>query len=290
MELNHLKYFYEVARAGSFTRASKVLRVSQPSISKMIKHLEEQHDVKLFDRGRRQVTLTQTGRRFFESCEQIFREVDGLAGFLANSREECSGELLIGASDNLCNHVLPKILIAFGKAHPKVTTKLFAGTSEDIKANLLAGRADLGVFYTPATEPAFEQERLAFIPFVLVTARPATFEELKQLPCVGSRVVDYSRPYPALRMLQSVGLRPTTFFETNNQETQKRMVLEGYGYTLVPRHMVLAEVASRKLHIVKAPKRIGAHIILCRKRGRSLPKPALLFQEVLRATLREGRE
>src|SRR5689334_13386897 len=114
MELNHLKYFYEVARLGSFTKASRALRISQPSISKMVKLLEGRQNVKLLDRSKRGgVHLTPTGKRFFESCISIFGEVETLKNVVDHEKVECAGDLAIGASDNICNYMVPDILEPF---------------------------------------------------------------------------------------------------------------------------------------------------------------------------------
>ena len=72
MELNHLKYFYEVARAGSFTAAARNLRVSQPSLSKTVALLEAREKIQLLERSKKGVTLTKIGMEVYTRCEKIF--------------------------------------------------------------------------------------------------------------------------------------------------------------------------------------------------------------------------
>lgn len=282
IELSHLRHFYEVARQGNFTRASKKLQVSQPSVSKTVSLLENRLDSRLLDRGRKGITLTPTGRRLFDSCQTIFQELEQAARDLATQRQECTGDLLVGASDNLCNYLLPPLLGHFMTKHPKVTPRLYAGTSDDIKRQLLDGALDLGLFYTPTKEPALETERLGHVEFWLVTAARNARTPLKDLVCVGSRAVDYHRPYPALRMLEQLGIRPARFFETNSQETQKRMVLAGYGYTLIPEHMVRDELKKGALHRIKTQRKVGYDVLACKRKGRTLSRPASLFLELVK--------
>jgi DNA-binding transcriptional LysR family regulator len=297
MELNHLRYFYEVAKSGSFTAASKTLRVSQPSISKIIKILEDRENVKLFDRGKKGVTLTEAGRTFLESCQCIFQEIENLRANVRTQREDCVGDLSIGASDNLCNYVLPKLFVEFWKKYPRVRVNLFNGTSNAIKNEVSNGNAELGLFFTHTKDIAFAIEKLACVEFVIVcaaanqllakAARNRNFDPaiLEQAFYIGSRIADYERPYPTLNMLKQIGVKPRLFFETNNQETQKRMALEEYGYTIVPRYIVKHELKTKQLLEIKAPRPIGADLYLIRRKNRTPSKPAQVFESYLKERL-----
>ena len=76
MDLESLKSFYHVAKEGSFSRAAKVLHVSQPAMSVRIKTLETELGERLFDRARQGVALTEAGAVLFESAEKIFGDVE----------------------------------------------------------------------------------------------------------------------------------------------------------------------------------------------------------------------
>jgi DNA-binding transcriptional LysR family regulator len=292
MELNHLRYFHEVARAGSFTHAARTLRVSQPAISKIVRGLEEREGVRLFERNRRGITLTDEGRLFFARCEAIFGEVRALREDLATSRHEVAGDLALGASDNLCNYVLPALLSEFWQRHPKVRVKLFNGTSEAIQHELRAGRAELGLFFapTPARDRQLRSEPLAFVEFALVCSaknvrlRGGRFDpaRLREFYFIGSRREDYAQPFPALKMLRSIGVEPNLFFETNSQETQKRMALREYGFTLLPHYMVKAELAKGTLRRIRTPEKLGTEVHLVQRQARALSRPAALLADELR--------
>ena len=127
MQLNHLYYFYTVAKLNSFTRASKELRVSQPSISKIIRQLEEAQGSRLLDRSRRgEMSLTETGEIFFTHCKRIFDELKNLQQHISNQAHECIGPLRIAASDNLCNYVLPEIVEGFAREQAVLKFEYFA--------------------------------------------------------------------------------------------------------------------------------------------------------------------
>ena len=101
MELNHLKYFYFVAKYESFTAASKSLRVAQPAVSKMVSNLEESLGYQLFDRVGRKIRLTKSGSDLYRRCEVIFAEVAEIEVGLKRKRHQAGGPLLFGATDSI---------------------------------------------------------------------------------------------------------------------------------------------------------------------------------------------
>ncbi len=295
MEVSHLRYFYEVAKHQSFTKAAKSLRVSQPAISKMIRQLEHANDVQLFHRDKRRSTLTDIGKLYFERCKTIFGEIENLKTLTREHQEECVGTLAIGASDNLCNYWLPELLGRFCKTHSKVNVRLLSGTSSEIKNAILDDALECGLFYTPLTteeERTLSLQTLRWVEFVLVVSsanktvgRKFRIEDFRTgIRYIGSRAADYRQAYPALKMHQILGLEPGRFIETNNQETQKRLVLANQGYTIVPRHMVDAELKRGTLRQVELPKKIGSPVFFARKKNRVLSKVARAFREHLEKT------
>ncbi len=288
MQLDRLRYFHAVARAGSFTKAARQLRVSQPSVSKTVRLLEEHEGVTLLDRtGRGGVALTPAGRRFLASCEVIFDEIEGLRRAVIADREECVGHLKVGASDNVCNYLMSTLLTPFLTRHPKLSVAVFSGTSDAIAKEILEGDDELGVFYTQPRDARLIARPLCFVEFVAVAGgrRQLTRRDLQRLPYVGSRTADYVKRYPAMRMLRSLGVDPTVIVETNNQETQKRLALAGLGYTVVPKFMVEKEVTHGEAVLAKLGKRIGSPIFLITRKGRTLSRPAEVFEAHLRATI-----
>jgi DNA-binding transcriptional LysR family regulator len=284
MELNHLKTFYEVAKRGGFTSAARALRVSQPALSRAVRLLEESEGVRLFERGRQGVTLTEEGRIFFDACARIFRELEVLRTAASRGAGEVTGELSIAASDNLCNYVLPRLLPAFQRAHPRVRTRIFSGTSEQILGELRAQESEVGLFYTEVRDHrAFDCTPLWDVEFVAVCSAGLGTAGFETLGFVGSRAADYAKAYPALAMLRSAGIEPRTVVETNNQETQKQLVLAGLGYTLVPRHMVDEDLRAGRLRRLKTARTLKGTVYFVRKKGRAESRAAQKWRETLRS-------
>src|SRR5690606_10163468 len=106
LELNHLRYFYEVARAGSFTEAARKLHISQSALSKAVSLLEQSEGVRLFERSKRGVTLTAVGAEVFQKSAGIFEAVREIQNACRGTKEICEGHLHFGASDHVTNYLL----------------------------------------------------------------------------------------------------------------------------------------------------------------------------------------
>ncbi len=144
MELRHLRYFVAVAEALSFTKAAENLHLAQPSLTRQIKDLEAEIEVRLVDRSGKRISLTQEGesflldaRRLLAECAQSVQAVQRL------SRGE-SGQLNIGYVANIYHDLLPATLGAFRKAYPRTALNLFDMTPAEQYRALDEHQIDLG--------------------------------------------------------------------------------------------------------------------------------------------------
>jgi DNA-binding transcriptional LysR family regulator len=124
MELRHLRYFIAVAEELHFHRAAERLHVSQPPLSQQIKQLEEEVEVRLFERSTRWVRLTSAGRLFLEHARQVLMEVDGA---VLAARQTIGGErnrLSVACTPWAGYIVIPNILSRFSEQHPNVRLEI----------------------------------------------------------------------------------------------------------------------------------------------------------------------
>jgi DNA-binding transcriptional LysR family regulator len=295
MELSYLRYFYEVAHTGSVTKAARNLRISQPSVSKIIRLLEHREGTRLFQRDRRGMKLTREGELYFSHCQRIFSEVERLKQSVHEEKKGLSGELRFGASDNLCMHILPPILKKFRARYPAVKISLYAGTSQGILEEIRERRCEFGLFYTATAEERYETEVLAMVPFRLVMSRELAKNaglisgfnraRLKELDFVGSRILDYQRRYPVLGMLRSLGLDPIARIEVNQHEVQKKLVLNGMGYSFFPAPMVEPDIRAKKLFSVDLPRSVESPLLWATRRGWSMTPVAERFKSLFQSEL-----
>ncbi len=152
MDILHLTYFLEVARYKSFTKASKALHVSQPSISKVIKTLENELDVVLLERSGREVELTDAGEAVLKRAQRVVGEFKNLSAELADVIQLKRGEITIGLPPMIGSRFFPKIITDFRQAFPLVQIKLIEEGAKQVEAGVQNGTLDLGVIVLPASK------------------------------------------------------------------------------------------------------------------------------------------
>jgi DNA-binding transcriptional LysR family regulator len=139
--------FQEVARLKSFTKASQVLFISQPSISKHIKLLEEQYKVSLFERKGNTIELTNEGKILYDALLKAKAIEKQLEFDISTSRnpQEAKGELKLGASTTVALYIIPSVLSDFHQKYPNVSITLVNRNSENVLKALLDHEIDIGI-------------------------------------------------------------------------------------------------------------------------------------------------
>ncbi|MBI3534255.1 MAG: substrate-binding domain-containing protein, partial [Deltaproteobacteria bacterium] len=191
-------------------------------------------------------TMLASGKRAFIAwnwiISNIFMKLLVLRALQRLLKKGWVGNLSLGASDNLCNYVLPSLFGKFCKLYPQIKVNLLSSTSREIKNELLTRYLELGIFYTHPREAHFLTKKIGFVEFVIIVPGKRRPNDLYQAPHIGCGGVEYVKSYPVLKMLKYLGIHPDIEFEVSSQETQKRLVQEGLGYAVVPRFMVTQEV------------------------------------------------
>lgn len=155
-----LQVFYAVAKNLSFTKASQELFVSQPAISKHITRLEEQYQVRFFERQGNKISLTNAGQVMLQHCERILNEYNQLSYTMHLFNQEYVGQLRLGASTTISQYVLPPFLAKFIERYPRTNITLINGNSRYIEHELLEHNIDLGL-----VEGVFKLPTLNYTPF-----------------------------------------------------------------------------------------------------------------------------
>jgi LysR family transcriptional regulator, transcriptional activator of the cysJI operon len=140
-----LKVFQSVAHNLSFTKASNELFITQPAITKHIKELESEFEVKLFDRVGSKIVLTQAGLILLSYAEQIFALHNEIKFELSQLKNKVEGNLRVGASTTIAQYVIPSALARFNEHFPEVKLTLLNGNTEYIEQHLLKNKIDVGI-------------------------------------------------------------------------------------------------------------------------------------------------
>jgi DNA-binding transcriptional LysR family regulator len=271
MELNWLRYFYEVARLQSVTQAGQQLRVSQPAVTKAVRQLEGQLGYKLFVKSGRNLRLSVAGERLYQHCVPLFKRVEQIRHLGGASDADWQGAIRLGASDNLTNYIVPKALRTLQKRFPRADWTIYSGSSKEIKQRLISGEVDFGLFYTELSlseQRLLRETILAQVPFVSVCSpgygRKIDLARLRKLKLtyVGVRFADYAHTLPEQWIVENLKIGYERSIQANSKETQKRLVLEGAGFGTFPRFMVAQEIKDGSLTLIRgSEQRIGLRVV-----------------------------
>jgi DNA-binding transcriptional LysR family regulator len=166
MELRHLRYVVAVAEELHFGRAAIRLRISQPPLSQQIRQLEEELGVKLFERTKREVRLTEAGKRIVGEAQLILSQVDHFTSLASRVSEGAIGRLSIAGPGGV-NEILVDTLRAFARKYPGVHIELqFMNTGLQIEA-LREGHIHLGFLNLPVVDPALKLETVRTEPMCI---------------------------------------------------------------------------------------------------------------------------
>ena len=287
MDLATLNAFIAIAELGSFSEAAERLHLTQPAVSKRIASLEQQLNVRLFDRLGREVSLTEAGRALLPRAYQILNVLDDTRRALTNLNGEISGRLTLATSHHIGLHRLPPLLRAFTRAHPQVALDIQFLDSEVAYEEVLHGRAELAVItLAPETrEPVHA---------VAVWDDPLDFVAAPEHPLARSQVISLAdvAHHPAVfpggntfthhivrRLFEAQGLTPNIAMSTNYLETIKMMVSIGLAWSVLPRTMLDDQVARLPIPGIQLQRQLG-YIL---HTERTLSNAAKAFMAVLDA-------
>jgi len=243
MELRHLRYFVAVAENLNFTKAAARLHLAQPSLTRQIHNLEEEIGVRLLNRSKSQVALTEEGRSFLVDARRILAlATESILAVQRLSRGE-TGQLNIAYLSNSDFELLPETLGAFRQAFPHIALNLFDMVPAEQYRALEAGKIDLGFvgLRPPATLGHVQWESIArhrtvvILPAKHPLARKTqvALRELKTMFFVGMS----EKTHPGFRQwlhetCQAAGFIPRILQDAELEPALMTFVAEGLGVSL----------------------------------------------------------
>lgn len=231
--LRQLEVFAAVASHGHVTRAAVAVALTQSATSMALADLERQLGVQLFDRVGRQLLLNEAGRQLLPRAQEVLdrvRDIEASAG-----GGDSAFDLHLGASLTIGNHLLPDLMAELGRRHPRSQVRLALRNTEQVLADLLAFRVDLGFVEGPVQEPhlrrfPWRQDRLVVFaapdhPLAHRTATPSDLQAatwvLREKGSGTREVFD--------RALANATLTPQVSLEVEQPEAIRQCVRAGLG-------------------------------------------------------------
>jgi len=145
MDDHKLKVFCIVAETKSFSRASEIIRLTQPAVSLQIQALEEMYGTKLFNRSGCVITLTKAGEMLYKYAKEIISLYSAAEKEIGEFTGLTKGVISVGASSTIGNYILPYVVADFRRKYPKVGVHLHVGNTKNVVDYLNAGNIDIGL-------------------------------------------------------------------------------------------------------------------------------------------------
>ena len=201
MDIRTMQYYLAVVREGTISAAAKALHISQPSLSRQMKELEEELGAALFVRGNRRITLTEEGMVLRKRAEEMLHLMKMAEDEIAQIKNHISGSVRIGAGESWSFHYLSRTAASLAKEHPDIRFHITSGDTQDLMDELDNGLIDFAVIFTNVDHTLYQSIELpAEDSFGLLMPKDCPLAEkeeirlsdLKGLPVIVSRA---SFPY-----------------------------------------------------------------------------------------------
>ena len=241
MELRSLKALVAVVREGGFSRAAKKLHLTQSTVSKAVKQLEDELGVKLLDRGSQPNPLTEEGRRVYAKAVAMLAEGEALETELRELRGLKTGTLRLGLPAIGSSIVFARRFAEYRRRFPGVEIQLVEGGSKDLEAMVLAGELDLAASLLPVSkEFAWQEVRREPIEVLLPAGhRLAKRREVTLKALANEPFILYPPGFALHRMVLDAckrsGFEPKVVAESSQVDFVMELVASKMGIAFVPR-------------------------------------------------------
>jgi len=190
--LRHLRYFVEIARSRSFSRAAERLNIAQPALSQNIAALEEELGSKLFERHARGVALSAEGTRLYARAVDLLAGFDVLKDHVKGREARPAGTVRLSIAGSLASVLIAPLLRTMAQEFPEIELIASEGLSSEAQAHVKSGRADLALMPSPSelqgmeSMPVFEERFMLFGAYDVMRSEPEQlpFAEVARRPLV----------------------------------------------------------------------------------------------------------
>lgn len=260
MTLTQLEYIIAVDSCRHFAKAAELCFVTQPTLSMQIHKLEEELDIKIFDRSKQPVIPTEAGADIIAQARNILAERNTLLETIQNKKGVLTGELRIGIIPTLAPYLLPLFVQPFVKKNPAIKLIVHEMMTELIISRLREGKIDAGILVTPLQETGIREFHLFYEELMAYVSRKnAVYEKTYLLPqdidptklwlleeghCFRSQIVN-------LCELRKMSRENSHFdYEAGSIETLRRMVEMNDGITIIP-ELATLDMPLKQMQLIR---------------------------------------
>lgn len=258
MTLQQLEYIIAVDQHRHFTKAAEQCFVTQPTLSAMIQKLEEELDVKIFDRNRQPIAPTPIGVHIIQQAKEILVQVDNVKQIIQEQKEEVSGSFHIGVLPTIAPYLLPRFFQAMVKKYPKLNITVSEMKTPEIKRALLTGEIDAGILAELNDMEMYNHTHLFYEEFYAYIAREDALSEKKTIKSSDLKgemlwLLDEGHCFrdQMVRFCNiNANRKDNLTYRLGTMETFMRMVERGEGVTFVP-ELALDQMSEQQKELVR---------------------------------------
>ena len=304
MTITQLQYVLAVAEHQNFTKAAQKVFVTQPTLSMQIQKLEDELGVRIFDRSKKPIQLTETGRKIVNQARNIVNESDRIQDIVDQQKGFIGGTFRIGVIPTIMPTLLPMFLNNFIKKYPKVKLKIEELNTDTIIERLKEGHLDAAIAATPLETENIKEQVLYYEPFVAYIPKSHRLSKLEKLKVEDLDIDDillledgHCFKDGILNLCKTPKKVNDDHFqlESGSFETLVKLANEGLGMTLLPYlhtldlnenesknlKMFQDPVPAREVSLIYNKSELKIHIIEALKNTISgVVKGAIAFQNV----------
>ena len=279
MRLRSIEALHALFRTGAISRAARLLGISQPAASKLVRHAEQQLGFALFERVKGRLVPTREAEILAPEIETLFRQLEHVQRLGQNLGPQREGRIRLGCIPSLALSIVPAAIHALQRLHPDVRYEVLTQHSNELAEGLLAQDIDIALAYDHAPSPGIRIERLCRGQMVFVQPHPGPEEvrldQVAALPMIGLASDD-----PLGRLLrqrlgaEGIGLTPR--IEVQTYYLACMLVAKGCGVSIVDIFTAIS-MPVRDIAIARLKPAIGFDLVALSNELRPLPRHCVDF-------------
>ena len=286
MDFDQLETFLAVARLSSFSRAAERRFRTQPAISAQIRALEEEVGAKLLDRSGGKVSITSSGKIFFKFAEDSLHARKSALAAIGETERVPRGEIVVGANEGTCLHILPEVFAQFKSRFPDVAINIKRADYAKILESISDNSVDFGIVSLPVHDsrltvvPIHRDELIIITPLQhpLAKGKKATVADVAHYRLVVPKAGHTRDSIESLFAERRLKLRIA--MELDSSELLKRFVAADVGIGFIARSHVHEDVQARVLAAITiADAQVRRDLALVFRKDKALSRAAIAFMD-----------
>ncbi len=268
MTLNELRYIVAVAQERNFRRAAEKSFISQPALSLAIQKLEEELGIKIFERGKNEISLTAVGAEIVGQAQRALEEVRRIREIARHGEDQLTSVLRLGVIHSVGPYLLPDLVPALKKIAPEMPLEIEENITENLDTLLRNGKLDVIIIALPFGDGSILTQALYDEPFEVVVNNEhhwAARRSIKARELAGEKVLLLNSGHCFSNQVEEacpdLSRKGADIQQGTSLETIRNMVASGHGITVLPASANSPRYRSRLLKVIPFTKPIPSRRI-----------------------------